>query len=83
MRYHLGHITKLTRDGAMLAAGPFQDGGDYQGLEFYATDSADEARAMAEQDPAVKAGVFIVEMHPLYMDEGVLPPPATMPEPPR
>jgi uncharacterized protein YciI len=35
--------------------------------------SIDEARALAETDPAVKAGRLAMDIHPWLVPEGVLP----------
>jgi hypothetical protein len=33
----------------------------------------EEMKALAEQDPAVKAGRLAVEIHPWFVEKGVLP----------
>jgi uncharacterized protein YciI len=54
---HMNHLNGL---GAKIA-GPFVDGGEWRGLVILPAESIAAARAKAEADPAVKAGVFIVE----------------------
>ena len=41
--------------------------------EFRGKDSLEEMKKLAEEDPAVKAGRMVVEIHPWYVQDGVLP----------
>src|SRR5262245_32257693 len=64
---HMDNIERLTKSGQMLVAGPFLDqNGDkaLTGLFILRVSSADEAKSLAESDPAVKAGRFIYEILP-------------------
>ena len=53
--------------------GPFGDDGDIRGATIYRVATAEEAQRLASGDPAVKAGRFIVEVHPWWLarDTGV------------
>jgi len=61
---HIAHLDKMAEEGAIVAAGPFDDQSDesFRGLALYRVGSVEEARALAEQDPAVKAGRLRVEV---------------------
>jgi uncharacterized protein YciI len=59
---HLAHITKMALDGKALIAGPIGGDGDLRGLIFFNTPTADAARALEAEDPAVKAGRLRIEM---------------------
>jgi uncharacterized protein len=61
---HIAHLEKMAEEGALVAAGPFDDQSDdsFRGLALYRVGSVEEARALAEQDPAVKAGRLRVEV---------------------
>ncbi|MDI3286858.1 YciI family protein [Polyangium sp. 15x6] len=61
---HIAHLDKMAEEGAIVAAGPFDDQSDdsLRGLALYRVGSVEEARALAEQDPAVKAGRLRVEV---------------------
>jgi uncharacterized protein YciI len=60
---HLGHLRAMRARGAMATAGPFRDQADesLRGLCLYRTSLA-EARELAEQDPAVRAGRLDVDV---------------------
>jgi len=68
---HLAHIGEMARSGALLAAGPLTDNGTIRGVLIFKV-PVDRARALAEQDPAVKAGRLLVEVHPWMTAKGVL-----------
>ncbi|MFI5272151.1 MAG: YciI family protein [Ktedonobacterales bacterium] len=73
---HQAHIRSLVASGAKIAAGPVEDESDIHGFSIFRTATLDEARALAEADPAVQAGRFIVELHAWRTPTGgVLPPP--------
>ena len=52
-------------------AGPFTDDGDLRGLFVFRTGTLEEAKAMAEQDPAVKAGRLRLEWHPWFAAKNI------------
>jgi uncharacterized protein YciI len=57
---HLAHLADLHAAGHLLAAGPLSDE-QYRGLSILNV-GVEEARALKEQDPAVKAGRFAVHV---------------------
>ena len=60
---HLAHLRALRERGAILAGGPFdgQDDETFRGMSLYGV-PPQEARALAEADPAVRAGRLRVEV---------------------
>jgi uncharacterized protein YciI len=68
---HLANIRRLADSGKLLLAGPFTDGGDLRGMFVFKVDSMEEAKALADGDPAVKAGRLRVELHPWYSARGI------------
>lgn len=50
----------------MIVAGPFLDGQSIRGIFIFNVESVEKARKIAETDPAVKAGVLTLELHPWY-----------------
>ena len=60
------------KDGRLILAGPFVNGGSRAGLVVYRAESSAEAKRHAEGDPMVKIGRFEVELHEWYVARGVL-----------
>ena len=71
-RGHLDHIKSLADAGQLVLAGPFLDGGELRGIFVFAVDTVEEARALAEADPAVSAGRLTMELHPWYGSASLL-----------
>jgi len=68
---HMAHIRGMGATGKLVGAGPFGDDGRLRGIFIFKTGSLDEARAMAEADPAVKAGRLVVDLHPWLAPKGI------------
>jgi uncharacterized protein YciI len=68
---HLAHIQSMAASGKLLVAGPFADDGDLRGMFVFRTDTLEEARALAEQDPTVKAGRLVLEWHPWFAAKNI------------
>lgn len=71
---HLAHLEAMGRAGKLLVAGPLGDQPDptLRGVCLYRVGSVDQARALAEQDPAVKAGRLRVEAMTWWVGKGYL-----------
>jgi len=76
---HLAHHARLRESGQVVTNGPVRDQPDVslRGLTFYRTGSLEQARQLAEADPAVRAGRLAVEIMTWYC------PPGTMSKPGR
>lgn len=70
---HMAHLNASAKTGKLVIAGPLGDNGDIRGILVYKTATVDEARAIAEADPAVKAGRLRVELHKWFVTKGALP----------
>jgi len=64
VQQHLKNVLALLTSGKLIIAGPFDDSSDLAGIFIFRTASADEAKALVDTDPAVKAGFMIPEMRP-------------------
>jgi uncharacterized protein YciI len=67
---HMAHLVKMGNEGKLCMAGPFGDDGDIRGICVYNVNSEAEARQLASDDPAVKSGRLILEIHPWYAMKG-------------
>ncbi len=63
---HLKHLKAMGDAGKMDIAGPFEEDGDIRGICIYNVATLEEAKKLAEEDPAVKSGRLIVEVHAFY-----------------
>lgn len=70
---HLANIGRLAETGKLVVAGPFGDDGTLRGIFVFKVASIDEAKKLAETDPAVQAGRLAIDMHPWMVPEGALP----------
>ena len=66
MRAHLDNITRLADEGSLIVAGPFLDDGDVRGIYIFNVATVEEASALTETDPAIRAGRLEMELHPWY-----------------
>ena len=66
-REHLKYIRRMIEEKKYMFAGPLLDGGDKQGIAVIAAASADEARRITTNDPAIAAGHMAVELHPAML----------------
>lgn len=63
---HMKNIERLANEGKLAIAGPFLGKGPYSGIFIFSVATVEEAKALVDTDPAVKAGVFEMEAHPWY-----------------
>ena len=69
LHQHLINVLALLNSGKAVAAGPFGDGTDLGGILILRASSAEEAKTWVDADPAVKAGLFVPEMHPWWSED--------------
>jgi len=71
---HLGHFKAMKDAGHMRVAGPLAEQPDdsWRGICIYQVGSLTEARRLAELDPAVRAGVFRVDVMQWYTAKGAV-----------
>lgn len=70
---HMENINRLAETKKLVVAGPFGDNGTLRGIFVFKVASLEEAKALAETDPAVQAGRLALDIHPWLVPEGILP----------
>lgn len=64
---HMANINKLAAEGKLVIAGPFmKNDRNYRGVFVFNVSTIEEANALVETDPAVKAKIFEAEMTVWY-----------------
>lgn len=65
---HFAYWKDLTAAGIVLLVGRTQTSGpETLGLAVFKSESEDEAKAIAENDPAVSGGVFVHRLDPYFV----------------
>ena len=60
---HMANIQRMADVGALVAAGPIEGGDRLRGIFIFRVKTAEEARALAANDPAIKAGRLTLDLH--------------------
>ena len=63
---HLANIRKLYNEGKIKVAGPFGEGGDWQGLFIFDCETKEEVEKLLQTDPAIAAGRLVYQVKPWY-----------------
>jgi uncharacterized protein YciI len=71
-REHLGHFARMRAAGFLKLAGPIRGDAAIAGICVYAAGSVQKARALAEDDPAVRAGEFTIRAMDWYTAKDAL-----------
>ncbi len=71
---HLAHLRELAKAGKLMVAGPLDDQPDprWRGIELFRVATLEEAKRLAEEDPAVKAGRLEAVVMTWYTEKGAL-----------
>ena len=67
----MGHIKEMAAAGKLTLAGPFSDDGNLRGMFVFQVGSMEEAKALCDADPAVRAGRLAAELHPWFSAKGI------------
>jgi uncharacterized protein YciI len=65
-RGHFANIKRLSDEGKLVLAGPFDGVDGWRGLFVFAARDIDEAKKFAETDPVLVKGEMIAEYHRYY-----------------
>ena len=69
---HLEYMDALHKQGKLVMAGPLVNAGEKRGVVVYRVKDVAEAKALAAEDPAVKAGRLTLEAYPWMTFKGIL-----------
>lgn len=70
---HMWNVRRRLDDKSFATAGPFENAGNLRGIFVIAAKTVEEAKAIADADPSVKAGALSVEIHPWWVAKEVWP----------
>jgi uncharacterized protein YciI len=66
-RGHFDNMARLAEQGKLIVAGPLaKNDQNYRGIYIFNASSIEEGRELVKTDPAVKAGVFDIELYRWY-----------------
>jgi len=68
-KQHLANVIAMLDSGKAIIAGPFGDDTDLAGIFILRAKSTEEGKAWVDEDPAVKAGLLVAEMHPWWSED--------------
>jgi len=72
---HMANIKALWEAKKLIVAGPMGDDGDTRGVFVFQAANRAEALALAESDPAIKAGRLVPEIYSWWVEKRALPEP--------
>lgn len=67
---HMANINRMAKDGYLVAAGPFENGGNLRGLFFFKGIDPKKIEAEVAKDPVVAAGRLKLELTQLSISKG-------------
>lgn len=73
---HMANIGKMAEMGKLILAGPFFGNDELRGIYIFDVQTLEEAKALTETDPAIKAGVLKMDLKEWYGSAALL----TLPE---
>ena len=69
---HMAHIQKMYADGKIDLAGPLLDNSALRGIMVFNVADTFEVRKLTNEDPAVRYGRLVAEIHPWFSQKGAL-----------
>jgi uncharacterized protein YciI len=75
---HVRYVSSLIEADRVIVAGHFTDDADIRGICIFRVPTTAEAKTLAENDPPVRAGLFVAEVHPWWAEDILKKPGAPM-----
>lgn len=69
---HFANMQRLSDEGKLALAGPFDGEGGWRGLFIFAVADIEEAKALVATDPVVIKGEMVPEFHKYYGSAGLM-----------
>src|SRR5690348_1308030 len=69
MQKHLGYIRSQVEAGKFVLVGPLTEDNRIRGIAVIQAASLEEAQRIASGDPVVQSGHFMVEVHPILLED--------------
>jgi len=70
---HMKNINRMAEEGMLAIAGPFmKNDRNYRGIYIFNVATIEEAEKLTLTDPAIKAGIFVVELTEWYGSASLL-----------
>jgi uncharacterized protein YciI len=69
---HFANIQRLSDEGKLAAAGPFDGTDGWRGLFIFAVKDIEEAKALTATDPVIQSGEMVAEYHKLYSSAALM-----------
>jgi uncharacterized protein YciI len=63
---HFANMNRLSAEGKLVLAGPFDDADGWRGLFIFAVSDIDEAKRITATDPVIIKGEMVAEYHKYY-----------------
>lgn len=74
-RGHFANMKRLSDEGKLVLAGPFDGVDGWRGLFVFAVKDIEEARQLAASDPVLVKGEMVAEYHQYYGSAALMPVP--------
>ncbi|MGP8078798.1 MAG: YciI family protein [Thermoplasmata archaeon] len=68
---HMANLRRLTEQGELITAGPFEEDSDLRGVLIFSTGSVERARELMRNDPAITNGRLVLDLYTWFGPAGL------------